>query len=101
MFGALLSSAFFLAGYLTYHAVHGTTRFMGEGFIRPLYFFILISHTVLAMAVVPLVAMTFLRALRGEIEKHRALARITWPVWLYVSVTGVVIYGMLYWMRTA
>lgn len=99
MVGALISSSFFLIGYLTYHYVHGTTKFTGTGWIRTAYFTILVSHTILAAAVLPLVIVTLRRALKGEFEKHRRMAKITWPVWLYVSVTGVVIYVMLYHMK--
>lgn len=95
---ALLVSGLFLASYLYYHAHHGATFFPHHGWIRPVYFTILISHTVLAAAVVPLVLVTLSRALRSRFEKHVQIAKITFPVWLYVSVTGVVIYWMLYRM---
>ena len=93
---ALLVSGLFLVSYLCYHAHHGATHFPHYGWIRPVYFSILISHTVLAVAVVPLVLVTLSRALRSRFEKHVQIAKITFPVWLYVSVTGVVIYWMLY-----
>lgn len=96
MLAATGVSVLFLASYLTYHAVHGATRFPGTGFIRPVYFTILLTHTVLAAAVVPLVLTTLYRAARGRFEAHRRLARLTWPVWMYVSVTGVAIYVLLY-----
>jgi putative membrane protein len=96
MLSAVGTSALFLACYLTYHYFHGTTRFTGQGAIRPIYFAILISHTVLAAAIVPLVVTTLYRALRGRFALHRRIARWTLPVWLYVSVTGVVVYWMLY-----
>ena len=92
----------FLICYLTYHALlqiyaHGAiTRFQGTGLSRPIYFSILISHTILAVATVPLVLVTLTRGLRERFAKHRAIARWTFPIWLYVSVTGVVIYFMLY-----
>jgi uncharacterized membrane protein YozB (DUF420 family) len=86
----------FLASYLTYHYYHGATRFPGQGVMRPIYFSILISHTILAIAIVPLVIVTFLRALRGDFERHRRIARWTLPLWLYVSITGVVVYLLLY-----
>lgn len=96
MLSALGTSAVFLACYLTYHYFHGTTRFPGHGAVRPVYFTILISHTVLAAVIVPLVVTTLYRALRGRFALHRRIARWTLPAWLYVSVTGVVVYWMLY-----
>jgi putative membrane protein len=96
MLSAVATSTLFLACYLTYHYFHGTTRFTGQGTVRPLYFAILISHTVLAAAIVPLVVTTLYRALRGRFNLHRRIARWTLPAWLYVSVTGVVVYWMLY-----
>jgi putative membrane protein len=96
MITALSVSAAFLTSYLIYHAQHGSTPFEGEGWSRSLYFSILISHTILAASLVPLVIVTVRRALRRDFEAHRRIARITWPVWFYVSVTGVLIYFMLY-----
>lgn len=96
MLTALTLSALFLISYLTYHAQAGSRRFPGEGWVRRVYFTILISHTVLAAALVPLVGTTVVRALRERFDRHRALARWTLPIWLYVSVTGVVVYWMLY-----
>ena len=96
MWAALVTSCLFLVSYLTYHAQVGSTRFAGEGWIRPVYFTILISHTFLAAVIVPLALLTLRRALRAEFPRHRALARWTLPVWLYVSVTGVTIYLLLY-----
>lgn len=93
---ALLTSTLFLAGYLIHHARVGSVPYQGAGWSRPLYFAILLTHTILAAAIVPLVAVTVTRALRGRFDRHAALARITLPIWLYVSVTGVVIYFMLY-----
>jgi putative membrane protein len=93
---ALVVSLLFLSSYLTYHYYHGATRFTGQGLARPLYFTILISHTILAIAIVPLVAVTFYRALRADFVRHRRIARVTLPLWFYVSVTGVVVYLMLY-----
>lgn len=98
MTAACVTSTLFLVSYLYYHAHHGSTRFQGTGWIRPVYFSILISHTILAAAVVPLVLVTLVRALRGSFDRHAKVARWTLPVWLYVSITGVVIYGMLYRM---
>ena len=96
MGGAFLVSTLFLISYLTYHYHVGATRFTGQGMIRPVYFTILISHTLLA-AIVPFLAIiTLTRALRGQYDKHRRIARWTLPLWLYVSVTGVVVYLMLY-----
>lgn len=89
-------SVLFLISYLVYHYSAGTTRFAGEGWIRPVYFTILTTHTILAAAIVPLVIITLVRALRKKFEKHRRIARWTFPIWLYVSVTGVIIYLMLY-----
>jgi putative membrane protein len=96
MVAALTSSTFFLIGYLTYHSYAGTTRFTGEGLLRSVYFAILVSHTILAAAIIPLVLVTVFRALKGRFDRHKAIARWTLPIWLYVSVTGVVVYFMLY-----
>lgn len=96
MVSALGVSTLFLLGYLILRAVAGMTRFTGEGWIRPVYFTILFSHTVLAAAIVPLVCVTVVRALRGEFDRHVRIARWTLPLWLYVSVTGVLIYWLLY-----
>ena len=96
MQAALACSALFLVSYLTYHARVGSVRFPGQGPIRTVYFAILISHTILAAVIVPLVIVTFVRARRGRFERHRAIARVTLPLWAYVSVTGVVVYWMLY-----
>jgi uncharacterized membrane protein YozB (DUF420 family) len=102
MISAVITSSLFLACYLTYHALlqiyaHGAiTRFQGTGLSRPIYFSILLSHTILAVVTVPLVLITLNRGLKARFDKHRAIARWTFPIWLYVSVTGVVIYFMLY-----
>ena len=93
---ALIVSSLFLTSYLVYHYHHGSTRFLGTGFVRPLYFTILTSHTILAIVIVPLIFLTFYRALRGDFIRHRRIARVTLPLWLYVSVTGVIVYLMLY-----
>ena len=93
---ALAVSILFLASYLTYHFHHGATRFQGTGLARPIYFTVLTSHTILAMVIVPLVTLTFYRAFRGDFTRHRRIARITLPLWLYVSITGVIVYLMLY-----
>jgi uncharacterized membrane protein YozB (DUF420 family) len=96
MFAAVVSSSLFLASYLVYHAQVGSVRFQGRGAARVVYFTILISHTLLAAAIVPLVVLTLVRALQARFDRHRRLARVTFPLWCYVSVTGVVIYWMLY-----
>ena len=96
MQAALACSALFLVSYLTYHAQVGSVRFQGQGPVRTVYFAILISHTILAIVIVPMVLVTFVRARRGRFDRHRAIARVTLPLWAYVSVTGVVVYWMLY-----
>ena len=93
---AVATSTLFLVSYLAYHFEVGSVRFTGQGPIRTVYFVILVGHTVLAAAIVPLVLATLRRALRGRFEAHRALARTTLPLWLWVSVSGVVVYWMLY-----
>ena len=93
---ALIVSLLFLASYLTYHYNHGSTRFQGQGLVRPIYFTILTSHTILAIVIVPLVILTFYRAFRNDFARHRRIARVTLPLWLYVSITGVIVYLMLY-----
>ena len=97
MIAASATSAAFLVSYLFYHYQVGSVPFTGQGPIRILYFTILISHIILAAVIAPLVLMTLTRALRGDFERHRRIARWTWPLWMYVSVTGVVVYFMLYW----
>ena len=96
MLAAFGTSCMFLVSYLTYHFQIGSKRFEGQGVIRPVYFSILISHIILAAAIVPLVIMTLRRAWKGSFERHAHLARRTLPIWIYVSVTGVVVYWMLY-----
>lgn len=98
MVAAFGCSILFLCSYLIYHAQVGSKPYQGEGALRTLYFSILISHTVLAASVPFLATITLIRGLRKRFEKHVPLARITLPIWLYVSVTGVVIYWMLYRM---
>ena len=93
---AVVTSTVFLASYLTYHYFHGTTHFAGQGIARPIYFVILISHTILAIVIVPLVLVTLYRAIKGDFLRHRNIARWTLPAWLYVSATGVIVYLMLY-----
>ena len=96
MLSAFALSVMFLVSYVVYHAGAGSTAFRGRGIIRPVYFTILVSHVILAAGIVPLAAVTLARGFRGRIESHRRIARCTLPLWLYVSVTGVVIYWMLY-----
>ncbi len=96
MVAAVLVSTVFLASYLAYHAKVGHVVFQGQGWVRPVYFTILLSHTVLAVVIVPLILMTLTRALKGQLDRHKRLARWTLPLWGYVSVTGVIVYWMLY-----
>ena len=102
MIAALASSALFLAGYLTYHTyvayvLHkGPTVFKEPAWFRPIYLTILITHTILAVAILPLVFITLSRAVKQRFELHKKIARWTWPIWMYVSVTGVLIYYLLY-----
>lgn len=96
MIAALATSTLFLISYLIYHAHHGTTRFPGQGISRPIYFTILTTHTILAVVIVPLIILTLRRAWRGEFKRHKLIARWTFPLWLYVSITGVIVYLMLY-----
>ena len=93
---AFLCSTAFLTSYLIYHAKVGSVAFRGKGWIRPVYFTLLGSHTVLAVAIVPLAVVTLSRALREQFDRHKRIARWTLPLWLYVSLTGVVIYFLLY-----
>ncbi len=96
MVAACVVSGVFLISYVNYHRQVGVTRFTGEGWIRPVYFTILISHTILAVVIVPLVARTLKLAMARRWAAHTRLARVTLPLWLYVSVTGVLVYWMLY-----
>jgi putative membrane protein len=96
MLAACATSTVFLAGYLTLHSLVGMTRYTGQGWIRPAYFSILVTHTVLAACVVPLAVVTLTFSLRGLFVQHARIARWTFPIWLYVSVTGVIVYVMLY-----
>jgi putative membrane protein len=95
MKGAILLSASFLLMYVIYHLTSESTPFGGQGMIRYVYFFILITHILLSIGVIPLVLFTYVRALSGNFERHRALAKFTFPLWLYVAVTGVVVYLMI------
>lgn len=99
MLAAFTTSALFLTSYLVYHANVGSVPFTGQGTIRIVYFAILITHVILAAAIVPLALVTLSRALARRFDRHRRIARWTLPIWLYVSVTGVVIYVMLYRIR--
>jgi uncharacterized membrane protein YozB (DUF420 family) len=96
MLAAFATSSVFLICYLVYHAQVGSVRFTREGFVRPLYYTILVTHVTLAATVVPLALVTLTRGLRGRYAQHRRLARWTFPIWLYVSVTGVLVYVLLY-----
>lgn len=96
MIAALVISTLFLISYLIYHYATGHTVFKGTGIIKTVYLFILFSHIVLAAVVVPFVIITVIRAITNKLEKHKKIARWTFPIWLYVSVTGVIIYLMLY-----
>jgi uncharacterized membrane protein YozB (DUF420 family) len=96
MLAAVATSALFLTSYLVYHHEVGSVRFRGGGALRVAYLALLLSHTVLAAAIVPLVLVTVSRALRGRFDAHRSIARYTFPLWLWVSVSGVVVYWMLY-----
>jgi uncharacterized membrane protein YozB (DUF420 family) len=101
MLSAVVTSLLFLGCYLTYHYFHGVTRFPGQGAVRPFYFALLGSHTVLAAAIVPLVIATLYRAFRQRFDRHKRIARWTLPIWFYVSVTGVAVYWMLYHLYPA
>ena len=96
MLSAFACSIVFLASYLIYHYQVGSVPYKGLGWMRVVYFAILLTHTILAVAVVPLVSITLVRALRERFAAHRRIARWTFPIWLYVSVTGVIVYMMLY-----
>jgi uncharacterized membrane protein YozB (DUF420 family) len=96
MIAAVIASALFLACYVYFHVHVGNIRFLGQGVWRTIYFIILIPHVTLAIVIVPLVIITLIRGLRGRYDRHRAIARWTWPLWMYVSVTGVLVYFMLY-----
>ncbi|MGH7830127.1 MAG: DUF420 domain-containing protein [Candidatus Binatia bacterium] len=99
MLAAFATSTLFLASYLFYHYQVGSVPFQGRGWVRTVYFTVLVSHTILAMAIVPLILITLTRALKGDFARHRPIARRTLPLWLYVSITGVIVYWMLYQIR--
>jgi putative membrane protein len=92
---SLTASTLFLVSYIAYHSMHGDTKFAGQGLVRPLYFFILISHITLSVVVLPLVFLSLFFSLSGRFTRHKAIARYTLPVWLYVSVTGVLVFAFL------
>ena len=95
MTSAIALSLAFLVMYVAYHMTSDSTKFGGEGIIRYVYFFILISHILLSIAVIPLVLVTYIRALANKFDKHKKIAKITFPIWLYVAVTGVIVYLMI------
>ena len=95
MFSALILSALFLISYVSYHSMAESTVFGGEGWIKSVYYFILLSHILLAAIIVPLVLISFSRALSEKFDKHKKIARITLPLWLYVTLTGVIVYLMI------
>ena len=95
MFTAFFFSSLFLVAYITNHALHGDMRFLGHGAIRPVYFTLLISHIFLSVVALPMILVTFFLSLTGRFPLHRKVARYTFPIWLYVSVTGVIVYAML------
>lgn len=96
MIAAVTASGLFLCCYLFFHFKVGNILFLGQGWARPVYFTILISHVTLAIVIVPLAIITLSRGLKARYDKHRAVARWTWPLWMYVSITGVIVYFMLY-----
>ena len=96
MIAAVVASGLFLACYLFFHFKAGNILFLGQGWARPVYFAILISHVTLAIVIVPLAVITLNRGLKARYDKHRAIAKWTWPLWMYVSITGVLVYFMLY-----
>ena len=102
MVSALVVSAAFLTCYLVYHYHVGSVKFTAQGIVRPIYYFILITHVFLAAVILPLIVLTIVPALRARFDRHRKWARITLPLWLYVSITGVIVYLMLYiWFPSA
>ena len=95
MYSAIILSVIFLLSYVVHHATHDTVSYGGEGLIKYVYYFILITHIILAIAIVPMVLISFSRALKEEFKMHKKIARITMPLWLYVSLTGVIVYLMI------
>lgn len=96
MLSAFTTSTLFLISYLIYHYHVGSVPFQGQGWLRAVYFAVLVSHTILAVLIVPLVLITLTRALKENFDRHKRIARWTFPLWLYVSITGVIVYWMLY-----
>ena len=96
MIAAVATSVLFLGCYVYFHANVGNIRFSGVGWTRPVYFTILISHTMLAIVILPMAVITLSRGLRARYDRHRVIARWTWPLWMYVSITGVIVYFMLF-----
>ena len=96
MIGAVICSILFLISYITYHAQAGTTYFRNPPWFRPIYLTLLTTHMILAVAIVPMVIITLSRALRERFDRHKKIARWTWPIWMYVSITGVIVYLLLY-----
>ncbi len=92
---SLGASALFLVSYIVYHSVHGDSRFGGQGIVRPFYFFILVTHVVLSAVVLPLIFTSLFLSLSGRFPRHKAISRYTFPIWLYVSVTGVLVFALL------
>jgi putative membrane protein len=92
---AILLSLLFLLLYIAYHMTSDSTKYGGDGILRYLYYFILITHIMLSITVIPFVLITYVRAITGKFEKHKAIARITFPLWLYVAITGVIVYVMI------
>lgn len=92
---AIMLSVAFLAMYVAYHMTSDSTKFGGEGFIRYIYYFILISHILLSIVIIPFVLITYVRAITNNIERHKKIAKITFPLWLYVAITGVIVYIMI------
>lgn len=95
MLTAVLCSVLFLVSYVTYHSLSGSTEYGGEGFLKSIYYFVLISHIILAVVIVPLVLFTLFRALTHDFPRHKKIARWTLPIWLYVAITGVLVYLMI------
>jgi putative membrane protein len=95
MLASLAASALFLVSYIVYHSVHGDTRFMGHGLVRPFYFFVLVTHIVCSGVALPLVFLSLFFSLSGRFGRHRGIARYAFPIWLYVSVTGVLVFALL------
>ncbi|MBI3450019.1 MAG: DUF420 domain-containing protein [Acidobacteria bacterium] len=96
MLSAFVVAILFLISYVVYHYHAGSTHFPGTGIIRPVYFFILTTHVILAASIVPLAIVTMRRAFKGQIDRHKSIAHFTLPLWMYVSVTGLIVYAMLY-----